>query len=724
MIPLTMLMRFSRLLFIVGLAAGAAALSAQQADTVRNPLAGMPAAVTAGQRLYDQTCQSCHGPAGRGDRGPALNTGAFKQGRDDGDLFHTIREGVPGSQMPPFRQLSDEQLWQLVAYIRSLAAPAEAGGRGRGAPPAPVVVIATLADGREIRGLRRNEDTFSLQLVDASGQLHLLDKQTLASVKAETRSLTETDAPAKRKGLDIDVSFDRLVNAAKEPHNWLMYWGDFQGTHYSPLTQIDTANVRQLQLAWAFPMPGDSVLEATPIVVDGVMFTTQPGVVAALDARTGRQIWRYARPQKVKNPYEINPFNRGVAVLGHRLFVGTLDAALVALDARTGLPLWEVQVADTMLGYSVTSAPLVVRDKVLVGVTGGEFGARGFLDAYDAATGKLLWRWYAVPAAGEFGNDTWKGDSWKRGGSPMWLTGSYDPELNLVYWTVGNPASQIDRTERGDLDNLFSDSIVAIDPDTGQRKWHYQFTPNDGHDWDSCQDVLLVDRVWRGTKRKLLLHADRNGVFYVLDRTNGKFLSGTPFVHANWVSGFDANGRPIVVPGSNSSPEGSFFVYPTLGGGTNFQAPSYSPLTGLMYLEYAEGGQRYASAPAQFETGRQYIGRRAPGTDVGPRPGEPERSAGIKAIDPDTGKTMWDFKIFQRSLTTGVLATGGQVVFGAIADGNLVALDAKTGKHLWHVQTNSNLSASPMSYAVDGRQFVAIAAGNTVYSFALPRPGR
>ena len=221
-----------------------------------------------------------------------------------------------------------------------------------------------------------------------------------------------------------------------------------------------------------------------------------------------------------------------------------------------------------------------------------------------------------------------------------------------------------------------------------------------------------------------MLHADRNGIFYVLDRTNGKFLSGTPFVHANWVSGFDANGKPIQVPGSNSSAEGSFFVYPTLGGGTNFQAPSYSALTGLMYLEYSENGQRYASAPVTFESGRQYIGRRDPGSEVGPRAGEPAASAGIKAIDPETGRDVWDFKIFQGSLTNGVLATAGNVVFGAIRDGNLVALDAKSGQHLWHVQTGGNLAASPISYAVDGRQFVAIAAGNTVYAFALPEPAR
>jgi PQQ-dependent dehydrogenase (methanol/ethanol family) len=358
---------------------------------------------------------------------------------------------------------------------------------------------------------------------------------------------------------------------------------------------------------------------------------------------------------------------------------------------------------------------------VLVGITGGEFGARGFLDAYDAATGKRLWRWYSVPAPGEFGNDTWKGDSWKVGGSPMWLTGSYDPELNLVYWTVGNPGPQIDRSTRGELDNLFSDSVVAIDPDSGVRKWHYQFTPNDGHDWDSCQAVVLVDRVWRGRPRKLLLHADRNGMFFVLDRTNGEFLSATPFVYQNWNSGFDAKGRPIVVPGSNSSKEGSFYVYPTLGGGTNFQAPSYDPVRGVLYLEYSEAGQAYVSSPVPFEEGRQYIGRdTAAAGRVAPKAGEPSPSAGVKAIDPDTGKTLWDFKIFRGSLTNGVLATAGGVVFASLRDGNIAALDARSGAHLWHFSSGGNNAASPMSYAIDGRQFVALASGNTLYAFALP----
>src|ERR1051325_874162 len=492
----------------VGIAGGLVA--AQQSD--------VPAA---GRALYDQTCDSCHGPAGQGDRGPALNTGTFTRGNSDADLARNIRDGIAGTQMPPFRALGDDQIRQLVAYIRSL-------DRGRRPAPAPLMtVVAIMRDGRQVRGVRRSEDTFTVQVVDASGVLHSFDKSALRELRVEGPA-GASDAP-----VDGGVTFDRLLKSDAEPQNWLMYWGNFHATHYSAPTQIDAANAGQLRAAWSFPMPGESVLEATPLVVDGVMYTTQPGVVAALDARTGRQLWRFTREQKVKHPYAINPFNRGAAILGRRLFVGTLDAALVAIDTRTGQAVWETQVADSMLGYSLTSAPLVVKDKVLVGITGGEFGARGFLDAYDAATGKRLWRWYSVPGPGEFGHDTWLGESWQHGGSPMWLTGSYDPELNLVFWTVGNPGPQIDRSARGELDNLFSDSVVAIDPDSGVRKWHYQFTPNDGHDWDSCQAVVLVDRTWHGQRRKLLLHADRNGMFYVLDRATGAFLSGTPFTYQN-----------------------------------------------------------------------------------------------------------------------------------------------------------------------------------------------
>jgi alcohol dehydrogenase (cytochrome c) len=805
------------------------ALAAQQADRVINPLAGKPEAVQAGRGLYNQACQSCHGPAGKGERGrgPALNTGAFAHGGEDADLFHTIRTGVPGSEMPGFRGLSDEQIWQLIAYIRTLTAappPSPAGasvaggnaasgealffgkagcgschevngrggvvgpdlsavgrlsgaalrqqildpnnraaavpggggrtrGGGRGGAVPPTSLVVKMRDGRELRGVRRNEDTFSLQMVDASGQLHLLDKSKLADLRVENRSLMPDDygtrltedeidhvvaylstlrerdpAKASATSLPGGVTDARLVKAGAEPQNWLMYWGDYQGTHSSGLTEINATNVPQLQAVWSIPMPGDSILESTPIVVDGVMYATGSGnplTVTALDARSGRQLWRWMREQPIRNPYEINRSNRGVAVLGHRLFLGTLDAALIALDARTGLPLWNVQVADTMEGYSITSPPLALKDKIIVGVSGGEFGTRGFIDAYAAATGTRLWRFYTVPGPGEFGHDTWKGDSWQRGGSAPWLTGSYDPQLNLLYWSVGNPAPFADRSVRGDGDNLFSCSVLALDADTGQRKWHYQFTPNDGHDWDSVQDMILVDRVWHGQRRKLLLHADRNAFFYALDRVTGKFLQATPFVHQTWNQGFDADGRPIAVPGSNSSPEGSILVYPTLGGGTNFQAPSYSAATGLLYLAYSEGGAQFVGGPAEYERGRQYVGGGA-GRGVPPPRGanDPPPSAGIKAIDPENGKTMWDFKIFQGSLTNGVLATAGGVVFAAIRDGNFAALDAKTGKPLWHFQTGASLAASPISYAVDGRQFVAISAGNSVYAFALPEERR
>jgi len=646
------------------------------------PQAGQPD-TAAGRALFEQACVTCHGPGGQGDRAPALNTGRFAHGAGDDDVRRAIRSGIAGTQMPAFTRFSDEDVRRLVAYVRGLAGPT--------APP----VDPTL----------RSEDTFTTQFVDAAGAWHVVDKTTRR----------------ERVMPPVEVTPARLERAAGEPHNWLMYWGDYGAAHYSSLDQIDAANVARLRAAWAFPMPGPAVLEATPLVVDGVMYTTQPGAVVALDARSGRPLWRWSRTPKEKNPYEINPYNRGVAILGHTLFVGTLDAALVALDARTGAPLWEVKVADSMVGYSLTSAPLVVKDEVLVGITGGEFGARGFLDAYDASTGRRLWRWYAVPGPGEFGHDTWKGDSWERGGSPMWLTGSYDPALNLVYWTVGNPGPQIDRSSRGDLDNLFSDSVVAIDPDTGQRRWHYQFTPNDGHDWDSCQAVVLVDREWHGRRRKLLLHADRNGFFYVIDRVTGEFLAATPFVYQNWNAGFAESGRPVAVPGSNSTPSPSALVYPSVGGGTNFQAPSYSARTGWFYLAFREGGQAYASTPPTYEPGRQYLGRLtlAPGAAPSRRPGEPEPGAGIKAIDPETGKTMWSVPIAQGSLTNGVLATAGNVLFAASRDGNLLALDSRSGDHLWHFATGAAMAASPISYAVDGRQYVAIAAGNVVYAFDL-----
>jgi alcohol dehydrogenase (cytochrome c) len=677
-----------------------------------------PAAIAAGGRLFQQSCASCHNDP---SRAPSFATGVFTRGGSDDQIAQTIRAGVPGTQMPAFPRLEAETVRQLVAYIRSLSSvPANAARPDPAAGEAlfhgPRAIVAKTRDGREIRGLRRNEDTFSLQIVDASGQLHLLDKATLVPgdfaprlSDAETQNLNSYLLTRQAPGL----TYERIRGAASEPQNWLTYWGDYHGTHYSRLTTINASNVKQLRAAWTLQLPGSSAIEATPLVVDGVMYTSgPPGTVVALDARTGRQIWRYQRTQKARNPYEINPFNRGVAVLGNRVFVGTLDAALIALDSRTGLPLWEVQMADTMQGFSITSPPLPVKDTIIAGIAGGEFGIRGFIDAYDAATGKRLWRTSTIPAPGEFGSETWTGDSWKLGCGATWLPGSYDADLDLLFWAVGNPCPLYNGAAR-EGDNLFTSSVLALDPATGVRKWHYQFSPHDTHDWDSNQDMMLVDRALRGEPRKLLMHADRNGHFYVLDRTNGKFLSGTPFIAQTWNAGFDANGRPQPNPGALAAPSGSMPVAPTIGGATNFQAPSYSPQTGWFYLAFQENAQQYFSVSQTFEPGRQYPGGR--GSSSGAR-----GSAGIKAIDPETGHTMWHFPIYQGSLTAGVLATGGGVVFAATREGHLIALDAKTGQFLWRFQTGAAIDASPISYAVDGRQFVAVSSGNALYSFALP----
>jgi alcohol dehydrogenase (cytochrome c) len=623
-------------------------------EAQKNPFAADASAVEAGRTLFQQTCQSCHGSEGRGDRAPALAGGAFRHGVSDGEIFVNIRGGIAGTQMPSFSRLSTDQIWQLVTYLRSLpGASAE---------------------------IPRN--------------------------------------PNNREANVPPVPYERLRASSSEPQNWLSYWGDYSGRHFSALNQIDTANVHTLQAQWALQIPGEAAVEAVPVVVDGAMFVTRPpGEVIAIEAATGRRIWTYLRPQKKVNPYESNKVNRGVAVLGNRVFWGTLDAALVALDARTGALLWETQVADTMEGYSITAAPLAVAGKVITGIAGGEYGIRGFIDAYDAATGKRVWRFNTAPAPGEFGHDTWPGDTWQHASAATWLTGTYDPETGTLYWPVGNPGPDVNGDVRQG-DNLFSCSVVALDASTGRRKWHYQFTPNDSHDWDSTEDMVLVDRRWHGENRKLLLHADRNGVFYVLDRTDGKMLSVTPYVRTSWVKGWEVNGRPITLPGWRSSPEGAI-VYPALIGGTNFQAPSYSPQTGWLYVAYHDGPWRYASGPATYERGRQYWAAGGRSDFQGDLPGG-FGADGIMAIDPESGKVQWKHELSATSLQAGVLATAGGLLFAGSATGDFMALDARTGTPLWSFGAGAEVTSSPMSYAVNGRQYVAIAANGVLYSFALP----
>jgi PQQ-dependent dehydrogenase (methanol/ethanol family) len=785
---------------ILGLALGFGKAIAQRPPTPdgqKNPFAGNRSAVAAGEMLYQQTCQACHGGKARGDRGPALASGNFRHGGDDGELFQTIRNGVPGSQMPAFSDLPTDNVWRIISYLRSLssngvaadeAVPGDVaageeifwtkGGcsrchevNGRGGIVAPdlsaagtnsaaylrqMIVnpnagIATkrwfgpsslrvkIRDGREIRGVKLSEDNFTLILTDENGVLRRFDKRELVEEKgeylmpdnygqvfstAEIQNLVAYLKSLKARDLSKTIqadltgglSFERLRKAQAEPQNWLTYWGGYDGLHSSPLNQITPGNLGQLQARWAKQMPGSSVLESTPLVVDGTMYTAgSPGQVFALDARTGLEIWRYERRQKVVSPYQINPFNRGVAVLENRVFFGTLDAAIVALDARTGRVLWETQVADTMEGYTITGAPLAIQGKLIVGIAGGEFGIRGFIDAYDAATGKRLWRFYTIPGPGETGHDTWSGDSWKQGSGGTWLTGSYDPELNLLYWTVGNPGPNMNGDVRKG-DNLFTCSVVALNPETGKLTWFYQFTPGDTHDWDANEDLILTDRTIDGQPRKLIMQADRNGMFYVLDRTNGKFLFANPYVKQNWNRGFRPDGIPILEPGWQASPKG-IVVYPTGVGGSNWQSPSYNPASSWLYVVARDHGQGYRSAPVTYEAGRQYIGGEPyPAPDAG---GE-EGKNGVLAIDTTTGDVKWKFPIVRGSFGAGVLSTAGGIVFAGTGDGDLIALDSKSGKALWHFQTGATINSSPMSYAVDGKQFVAISAGNLLYSFALP----
>jgi alcohol dehydrogenase (cytochrome c) len=515
--------------------------------------------------------------------------------------------------------------------------------------------------------------------------------------------------------LSAQVTSDRLSNAARDPQQWLTYSGSYDGSRYSPLDQINRTNVQRLTLQWVFQTGVRGAHQTTPLVIDGVMYVTAPQNHAfAIDVRTGRPIWHYERNLPKELSLCCGPQNRGVAALGDRLFMGTLDAHVVALDAKTGRVRWDVAAADADKGYSFTGAPLAVKDKVIIGVAGGEYGVRGFIDAYEAETGKRAWRFYTIPAEGERGNETWKGDSWKRGGAPAWVTGSFDPELNTVYWGTGNPGPQMYGANRAG-DNLYSDSIVALDADTGALKWHFQFTPHDVHDWDSTHTPILFNDTIAGQPRKLVAVANRNGFFYVLDRVTGAFLTGRPYTQVTWAKELDANGRPIVLPNTDPTPEGNR-VCPSGTGGTNWHSPSYSPKTRLMYFFSKEQCDTFMAdekLEPPHRPGRPYIG-----SAFFALPDENDDAA-VRAIDPKTGTVKWEFREFSGAWA-GVFSTAGGLVFSGDGQGNLIALDAETGNHLWHVPLGGPIQSAAISYAVDGRQLVTIPAGGAIFTFALP----
>ena len=524
------------------------------------------------------------------------------------------------------------------------------------------------------------------------------------------------------------VTSARIERAASEPQNWLVYGGAYTNQRYSTLSQINQGNVKNLEQQWVVQNQVPGAWESNPLVVDGIMYLTQrPNDVMAVDARTGKMFWLYRWTPDPAARVCCGANNRGVAILGDTLFVGTLDAHLIALDAKTGKPLWNTVVADVKSAYSITMAPLIVKDKILVGVGGAEFGIRGFIAAFDPKTGKEIWRFYTIPGPGDPGFESWKGDDWKTGGGSVWTMGSYDPTLNLVYFGVGNPGPDWNPSQRPG-DNLYSDSVVALDPDTGKLNWHFQFTPNDGYDYDSTQVPVLADMDWNGKPAKVMMWANRNGFFYVLDRVTGKFLQGQPFVKVNWASGLDANGRPIQTPQPPGQP-----TYPGNQGGTNWYPPAYSPRTGLFYFSVWENyGSVFRREEAVYQPGRNFAGGGA--TGLAPAPGATTVGIGRRgpidywtsevgsgatvAMDPHTGKRVWTFPQYDVA-DAGMMTTASDLLFTGGREGYFYAFDAKTGKLLWKTNLGGSIVNAPVTYAIDGRQYVSVISGNILSTFAL-----
>jgi alcohol dehydrogenase (cytochrome c) len=575
----------------------------------------------------------------------------------------------------PANKVSDPEMRDLLAFLRTLK-------QQRGMRAVRGKVQTT--DGKTLEGLILNQTSWDMQIRTDDQRIHLLRKSDGAY-----RQVTSDTA-------------------------WPTYNGDPGGNRYTRLKQIDKSNVKRLAPNWTFTLPNTSFLESTPVVVDGIMYVTSANQCYALDAGSGRQIWQYDRPRT--NGLVGNAaagINRGVAVSGDRLFMVTDNAHLIALHRFNGTLLWDIEMADWHKNYNATSAPLAVGDLVISGTAGGEEGVRGFVAAFDQATGKEVWRFWTVPKAGDPGSETWKGKGIDFGGAATWFTGSYDPELDTIYWPTGNPGPDYNGDERGG-DNLYSDCVIALDAKTGKLKWHYQFTPHDLWDWDATETPVLVNANWGGKPRKLLLHANRNGFFYVIDRTDGKLLLAKQFVkQLNWAKGIGPDGKPMMNPNMEPSAKGTR-VCPSQDGATNWYSPSYNPATGLYYVQTLEKCSIYTKSPVEWVAGRPFLGgaqRGAPGM---------KGDRILRAIDIQTGKIAWEMPQVGAGLAWGgTLTTASGLVFVCEDSGAFMAVDAADGKPLWSFQTNQLWKASPMAYSFDGKQHLAVAAGSTVISFGL-----
>jgi len=691
--------------------------------------AAPPGDDAAGERFFNGKghCASCHMVRGAPSGGAPSGAG-----------------GVLGPDLSNVGR--DRQPAQIEQALRDPGgAPAAQGGRGgrggRGGAVSYKAVTVRLRNGQTLRGIAKNESAFDLQLLDTDGKLHLLLKDQVAEVTREKSLMPKVDASAEEmrnlvaylSHLNADTSARAVLRAGEtgagirfadiahpKPGAWPTYDGNPSGNRFSPLDQINPSNVARLAPAWMFPIPGaPRALEVTPVVVDGVMYVTSVNEAYALDARSGREIWHYSRPRSQGLAGDAaSGINRGVAVLGDRVFMVSDNAHLLALHRVTGQLLWDVEMADSHRNYGSTSAPLVVNDLVVAGVSGGDEGIRGFLDAYQASTGERAWRFWTIPAAGEPGSETWSGRALEHGCGATWLTGTYDPEARLLYWPVGNPCPDYNGDERKG-DNLYTASVVALDPATGKLKWFYQFTPHDLHDWDATETPLLVDATFRGQARKLMLQGNRNGFFYVLDRLTGKVLLAEPFVRKlTWASGIGPDGRPRLLPGNEPTVEGQL-VCPAVAGAANWPSNAYSPATGLFYMFAEESCNVYSKNDQWWEAGKSFYGggtRRAPANSG---PAVPDGKS-LKAIDIQTGKTKWEIAdIGGGILASGLMATAGGLIFYGDGSGAFVAADATNGKLLWHFNTGLSWKGGPMTYTVDGRQYIGVAGGSTILAFGL-----
>jgi alcohol dehydrogenase (cytochrome c) len=614
---------------------------------IKNPY-GSAADISAGANLFQSHCTVCHGASGTGGRaGPALERRQMVAGSSDWAVFETISHGIAGTPMPP-SVLPERDKWQLVAYVKSL----------------------------------------------------------MAGSKSPINSMPASSIPALEP-----VSYDEIRAADQFPDRWLTYSGSYDGHRFSSNNQITPANAGRLRLLWMrqYSTP-EPFIETSPLVVGGYMFVSvPPNRVEALDAKTGNLIWAYDRVLPEHLSVCCGYANRGLAVLGSTLFLGTLDAHLVALDIKTGAVSWDVAIADYAAGYSITGAPLALKNLVITGVAGGEYGIRGFIEARDARTGKEVWRFDTIPQPGQPGADTWAGDGWKTGGGPTWLTGSFDPDANLIYWPTGNPSPNYEGEARAG-DNLFTNSVVALDADHGTLRWYFQFMPHDVFDWDATEIIVLFDGIIAGKRQPLLAQANRNGFLYVLDRATGLLRLAQPFGKQTWADGVDSLGRPVVSPAAHPTTAGTS-IYPAVGGAANWMSPSYSPLTGLLYIPVRDWGGIFYKGHAAYRPGELFTGGFFQHfTDV------PAQGA-VRALKAVTGEVQWEYRN-PASSVGGLLSTGGGIVFGS-QEQYFFALDANTGRELWRVSTGGTIEAAPITFLCEGRQMVTIAAGHDLITFGL-----